>query len=118
MQRHSKICIECFRESKQYPISQKRHISKDGYVYVYYKKHPYADSSGRVMEHRLVMEKNLGRYLFPFENIHHKNGLRQDNSIENLELWVKSQPTGVRVQDLVKWARYILKLYGGISSVG
>lgn len=116
-QRHSKICIDCFRESKQYPISQKKHLSKDGYIYVYYNKHPYCDKSGRVMEHRLVIEKQLGRYLLPFENVHHKNGLRDDNRIDNLELWVKTQPNGARVQDLVKWAKYILKRYGGVSSM-
>lgn len=117
MQRHSSICRSCFIESRQYPISKKKHISKNGYIYVYYRKHPYADSSGRVFEHRLVMEEHLGRYLFPFENVHHRNGLKYDNTIENLELWVKSQPTGVRVQDLVKWAKQILKLYGGVSSM-
>lgn len=116
-QRHSKVCMECFRKSKQFPISQKKHISKGGYVYVYYKTHPYSDTSGRVMEHRLVMEKHLGRYLLPFENVHHKNSLRQDNRIENLELWTKSQPNGARVQDLIKWAKEILKLYGGVSSM-
>jgi hypothetical protein len=117
-QRKSKQCALCLSISKQYPYSKKKHISTDGYVYVYYKNHPYADKAGRIYEHRLIMEKKIGRYLFPFENVHHKNGIRLDNRIENLELWTKVQPTGARVKDIVKWAREVLKLYGGISSVG
>ena len=93
-------------------------MSKDGYLYVYFKKHPYSDKAGRVYEHRLIMEQKLGRYLFPFENVHHKNGIKSDNRIENLELWIKTQPTGVRVQDVVKWAKELLKLYGDVSSAG
>ncbi len=117
-QRHSKTCFECFRQSKQFPYSQKKHTDKSGYVYVYFKAHPKADREGRIFEHRLVMEKKLGRYLFPFENVHHRNGVRSDNGVENLELWVKKQPTGARVEDVVKWAKEILGLYGGVSSIG
>lgn len=117
-QRKSNVCKACFAQSKQYPFSTRKHVSKDGYLYVYYKAHPNADKEGRIFEHRLVMEKKLGRYLFPFENVHHKNGLRGDNRIENLELWIKAQPVGARVEDMVEWAKEILKLYGGVSSIG
>lgn len=58
----------------------------DGYRYIYSPDHPNATKEGYVAEHRLVMEKHLGRLLNPKETIHHLNHDRLDNNIDNLHL--------------------------------
>lgn len=86
-------------------------LHPQGYVKMYEPTHPNADAAGRVNQHRLVMEEHLGRYLLPGENIHHKNGVRHDNRLENLELWVVFQPAGQRPEDLLAWAHEIIRRY-------
>lgn len=84
----------------------------DGYVFIYMPDHPRAKKNGYIREHTVVMEKKIGRYLLPHENVHHIDGNKTNNSPENLELWSRSQPSGQRVSDKLSWAREIIKLYG------
>lgn len=83
-----------------------------GYSMVKRLGHPRTDKSGWIFEHRVVMEEMIGRYLLPHETVHHRNGVRDDNRPENLELWSSSQPPGQRVEDKLTWAREIEALYG------
>lgn len=89
-----------------------RYITDHGYVLIYVGKGVAgATKSGHVMEHRKVMQDILGRPLTESENVHHVNGVRDDNRPENLELWSRSQPKGQRVEDKIRWAREFLALY-------
>lgn len=103
------LCKEHYRRQREgrdleqpFRSRQPRH-TRGGYVVIYVPDHPRSTGVGEVAEHRLVMEAHLGRYLEAFENGHHVNGIRDDNRIENLELWCTPQPAGQRAEDLARW---------------
>lgn len=91
-----------------------KHTDANGYVMVWNPGHPNA-KGGRdksyVAEHRMVMSNYLVRPLLRSEQVHHRNGDRSDNRIENLELWSTSQPAGQRIEDKLKWAKEFIELY-------
>lgn len=80
------------------------HINKAGY-------RQFNVKGKDCLEHRQVMSESLGRPLFKHETVHHLNGDRLDNRIENLELWSSRQPKGQRVEDKIIYAIEILSQY-------
>lgn len=95
----SKKCAKCAQLGKKRTLEQRKKISgynhskfkgkiqQGGYIYVYSPNHPNKNSHNYVFEHRLVMEKRVGRYLTLEERVHHINGVKTDNKIENLMLF-------------------------------
>jgi hypothetical protein len=93
-------------EPRQIAKRGEGHLKPDGYRKVWDK------TQKRVIPyHHKVMQEHLGRPIREDESVHHRNGNRDDNRIENLELWTGHQPRGQRVIDQVKWAEEILSRY-------
>lgn len=93
------------------PTYRYEHVG--GYIILRDPTHINAGANGNVLEHIAVMADHLGRRIRTEdgENVHHINGKRDDNRLENLELWVSSQPKGQRVIDLLAWADWIHARY-------
>ena len=70
-----------------------RYVNKDGYVNI-------KTENGIIAEHTLIMQQKLGRSLYKWESVHHKNGIRDDNSPDNLELWLGGIRYGQRAHEV------------------
>ena len=80
-----------------------------GYIFIFKPNHPYANGIGYVREHRLIMEKHLGRYLKPTEIVHHVNEIKNDNRLENLMLF---QTKKKHFEFHWNFTEYIVQTYG------
>ena len=107
--KESKVIVNCDRCGKKFNRSlshiyrSKKHycsrvcfglrqiIDGDGYVCIYMPEHPHCNGTGYIRKQRLIMEKNIGRYLLPEENVHHLDGNKLYNEIENLIIMTNSQ---------------------------
>jgi hypothetical protein len=110
-QRRDQLRIKAYRRYREGAL-----VKPDGYRVVRLRPDDPLISMGRgdryVLEHRVVMARHLGRPLEPDEIVHHRNGVRADNRIENLELWTRSHPDGQRVEDILLWATKLVERYG------
>jgi hypothetical protein len=100
------------RRSKDHPSYKTgSRRNKGGYVLVLDRDHPNAGKRGYLFEHIVVMSTYLKRALLPGETVHHKNGVKDDNRIENLELWSGNHAPGARVTDMIEFCVDYLKKY-------
>src|SRR3990167_10023633 len=72
-------------------------ITSRGYIYIHKPDHPFCSITGYIAEHRLVMEQKINRYLKNNEDVHHINGVKNDNRKENLIVLLKSKHTALEM---------------------
>jgi len=92
---------EGYRRGKFFGVGTKR-VSTCGYVEIHLPGHILADKHGRVAEHRLVMSEHIRRPIEKTEHVHHINGDRSDNRIENLVILTKSHHNSIHKKEQVK----------------
>ena len=86
------ICSHaCTAKRKSLAHTGRKRRNSHAYIVVHRPDHPMSDKAGRLLEHRLIMAEHLGRMLGQREVVHHKDGDRQNNAIENLELMASNK---------------------------
>ena len=96
-------------DRKPIPIGATR-TDPDGYV-----REKVSDKGRWPLQHRVVMEKRLKRPLEKYETVHHKNTVKHDNDVNNLELWSHGQPPGGRVKDRISYFVEQISLYADLA---
>lgn len=107
-----KVANQMARATQRFETGEyRKHIKRNGYVWIVVPQLSRTGTRRFIMEHRYVMAQHLGRELYKEETVHHRDGNRQNNSLDNLELFSSRHGPGQRVIDKVAFAIEILHLY-------
>ena len=115
---YAKRCKKCYGKSiiGRKPWNWKGMTRNNGYILIYSFSHPYKNSNNYVREHRLVIEKQIGRYLKPEEVSHHLNEIKDDNRPQNLMAFINDSvhhrfhinPNNVKLEEIIFDGRKLL----------
>ena len=96
------ICNKCridnihLRKREKHPLWRGGiHKNNNGYVMVYMPEHPHSHKSGYILRSHIVIEKKIGRFVLPHENVHHINGIKDDDREDNLYIMTHGQHTAL-----------------------